>query len=160
MTLMALVVTYNTIRRYVFKEQDQYAFVVTCFLTIFCICFSLAGVQRQRMHLRVDLLDKFLPKIVVGIITNIVNNVLGLTIVGLIVWKSWEYAWFSFLTGDIVTGATVKVVSWPARMIVPLCFGLLGLVLLVQLVRYIVLLVKNSGKAITKIPEAASSPQT
>ena len=136
-TIMALVITYNVTRRYIFNEQDQYAYVITSVLMLVCVVLALAYTQRQRQHLRVDLLDRYLPERVVGIMQNVVGPVLALVCISILVWKSWDSAWFSFQTGDVFGGGTVRVVTWPSRMVITFGAALLDLVLLSQIIRYL-----------------------
>ena len=135
-TLMAFVIAYNVVRRYAFREQDQYAFVTTSILMLVCVFFAIAYTQRQGQHLRVDLLDKYLPETVRGILQNIIGPILALICISILVWKSWDSAWFSLQIGD-VGGGTVRIVTWPSRMAVPIGGGMLCLVLLAQMVRYL-----------------------
>lgn len=136
-TIMALVITYNVTRRYIFNQQDQYAYVTTSILMLICVVLALAYTQRQRQHLRVDLLDRYLPEKVNGIMQNIIGPIIGLICISILLLESWDSAWFSFQTGDVWGGGTVRVITWPSRMAITLGACLLDLVLIAQIIRYI-----------------------
>jgi C4-dicarboxylate transporter, DctQ subunit len=157
--LLAIDITYNVIRRYVFHHQDPYAFAASCALTCIAAMFALAYVQYQRQHIRVDLLDRYVSKNIVNIIQNLVSPIFGLICAGAIVWFSWRVAWNSFLAQDIAGGGVVAVPSWPGRMIIPLTSGILGLVILSQLVSYFASLIRKTEKGKIKpetLPDAKS----
>ena len=141
---MALVVTYNVARRYIFRHQDPYAYVITCILMLVCIVFAIAYTQSLRQHIRVDLIDRYLPKAVRGVLLNIVGPILGLICISILVWKSWGAAWFALQTGDTLGSGVVRAPTWPSRMTIPIGAGLLCLVFIAQILRYLVSL---RGKA-------------
>jgi C4-dicarboxylate transporter, DctQ subunit len=148
--LLAIDITYNVVRRYVFHHQDPYAFAASCALTCIAAMFSLAYVQYQRQHIRVDLLDRYASKKTTDIIQNIISPIFGLICAGAIVWFSWRVALSSFKAQDIAGGGVVAVPSWPGRMIIPLTAGILGLVILSQLVTFIALHIRKNDKRKTE----------
>lgn len=157
--LLAFVIAYNTTRRYIFNSQDNYAYVLSCFLTIVCICLAFADTQRQQQHLRVDLFDKYFPKSVVNTIRYLISPIIMLGAIYLIVWQCWDSTWFALTTGEISYGGATRIVSWPGRMVIPISFAMFGLVVIVQLVRYIASLVRKGEKA-AKTPEVTGNTQS
>lgn len=136
--LMAFVVTYNVARRYIFRHQDPYAYVITCVLMLLCIVFAIAYTQSLRQHIRVDFIDRYLPERVREVMLNVVGPTLGLICISILVWKSWGPAWFALQTGDTLGSGVVRAPTWPWRMAVPLGGGLLCLVFISQILRYLV----------------------
>ena len=144
-TLMAFVITYNVLRRYIFRQQDPYAYVTSCILMLVCVVFAIAYTQRLGQHLRVDFMDRYYSKAVLGILLNIIGPLVGLICVSILVWKSWTPAWMALQSGDTWGSGVVRLPTWPSRMTVTLGAGLLCLVLLAQILRYLVSL---RGKAL------------
>jgi C4-dicarboxylate transporter DctQ subunit len=136
-TLMAFVITYNALGRYVLKRQDPYAYVISCILMVVCVAFAMAYTQRVGQHLRVDIMDRRLPQAVRGVLMNIVTPILALVCVSIMVWNSWDSTWFALQTGDVTGSGTAYIETWPTRMLVPIGVGWLGVVLIAQIWRYL-----------------------
>ena len=135
--LMALVISYNVTRRYLFNQQDPYAYVATCILMLVSVVFALAQTQNLNQHLRVDLLDRYIPKTTKAVIQKLISPLIGLICISIVTWKSWTPAWMAFQTGDTFGSGVARLVTWPSRMAVVFGAGLLGLVLIAQILRYL-----------------------
>jgi len=142
--LMALVIGYGVVMRYIFRDPSSYAYEITCMLMLGGALLSIAHTQRLGRHLRIDMLDRFFSEKVRGILLNIVSPVLGLFVATLLVWKSWEKAWFVLQSGQVTN--TLAIPTFPMMIVVPIGAGLLCLVLIAQILRYLVSL---KGKGIT-----------
>jgi TRAP-type mannitol/chloroaromatic compound transport system permease small subunit len=112
---------------------------------VVCVTFAIAYTQRLGQHLRVDFMDRYYSKAVLGILLNIIGPLVGLVCVSILVWKSWTPAWMAFQSGDTYGSGVVRLPTWPSRMTVTLGASLLCLVLLAQILRYLVSL---RGKAL------------
>ncbi|MGD9393596.1 MAG: TRAP transporter small permease [Dehalococcoidia bacterium] len=134
--LMAIVVGYQVVMRYIFRNASAPAYELILILMLACAVFSLAHTQRLGKHLRIDILDRFFPKLMQDIIVNIVGPVLGLVFCVPLVWKTWERAWFALQTGQSTN--TTGIPTAPMMIAIPVGIGLLGLVLLFQILRYLV----------------------
>ena len=134
--LMAVVIVYNVIRRYLFNQQDPYAYVITIALMLLCVVFAISQTQNLRQHLRVDLLDRYLPARILEVIQNVIAPLMGLICISIMVWKSWTPAWIAFETGDTYGSGIARSPTWPWRMIVVFAAGLFCLVLISQIARY------------------------
>ena len=134
--LMAFVIVYNVIRRYLFNQQDPYAYVITISLMLLCVVFAIPQTQNLRQHLRVDLLDRYMPERVLGVAQNFIAPFIGLICVSILAWKSWNPAWMALETGDTYGSGIARLPTWPWRMTVVFAAGLFCLVLISQIVRY------------------------
>jgi TRAP-type mannitol/chloroaromatic compound transport system permease small subunit len=101
-----------------------------------CVVFAIAHTQKLGRHLRIDLLDRSLPETLRLFLLNFIGPAIGLIFCAVVTWKTWETAWSALQTGEVTRGTWV-IPTFPMRMIVPLGFGLLCLVLLAQILRYI-----------------------
>jgi TRAP-type C4-dicarboxylate transport system permease small subunit len=133
--IMAVVTTYGVIRRYLFHSPDNNAYLFTCILMLGCAIFALAHIQRLGKNITVDYLSQRLPRRVRGFVINVVGPVLGLVFCVPLVWKSWENAWFAMETGQR-TITILRIPTFPMQMAIPVCAGLLCLVLIAQMLRY------------------------
>lgn len=133
--LMAFVTVYGVVMRYIFKNPDPYAYEISYICMLACVVFSIAHTQRLGRHLRIDILDRYLSEAVRGIILNIVGPIVGLIFCIPLVWKTWEQAWFALQSGQ--TTGTTGIPTFPMMVAIPVGVGLLCLVLIAQILRYL-----------------------
>lgn len=144
--LMAFVVGYGVFTRYVLRNPDPYTYEITCILMLACVVFTLAHTQRLGRHLRIDLMDRYFPESVRGILQNIVGPIVGLVFCGVLTWKTWENAWLALQNWQVTRG-TLIIPTFPIKMTVSIGAGLLCLVLIAQILRYIASL-RGKGTAV------------
>lgn len=132
---MAFVTGYGVVMRYIFRNPDPYAYEITYILMLACVVFSIAHTQRLGRHLRIDILDRYFPEAVRGVLLNIVGPIVGLIFCIPLVWKTWEKAWFALQSGQ-ATGIT-GIPTFPMMVAIPVGVGLLCLVLIAQILRYL-----------------------
>ena len=137
-TLMAFVITYNTIRRYIFNQQDNYAYVSTCILVVLCVMFAIPKTESLHENLKINLLGNYLPKSVQKFLDDFMGPFLGIICISIMTWKSWTPAISAYKTGDTYGSGAARVITWPTRMVVVFGGGLLFLVLLTHIIRYFV----------------------
>jgi TRAP-type C4-dicarboxylate transport system permease small subunit len=133
--LMAFVTVYGVVMRYIFKNPDPYAYEISYICMLACVVFSIAHTQRLGRHLRIDILDRYLSETVRGIILNIVGPIVGLIFCIPLAWKTWEQAWFALQSGQ--TTGTTGIPTFPMMVAIPVGVGLLCLVLIAQILRYL-----------------------
>lgn len=136
--LLAFVVFYGVAVRYLFREADAYSYVISCNLVLSAISFSMAYIEWTGGHLRVNLLDRYLPKAILDIQINIISPIIGIVGISILTWKSWELATIALRTGDTFGSGIAQVPAWPARMTIPFGAGLLCLVLITKILRFLV----------------------
>jgi TRAP-type mannitol/chloroaromatic compound transport system permease small subunit len=134
-TLMAFVTGYGVFTRYVLRNPNPYTYEIDSILMLACVVFAVAHTQKLGRHLRIDLLDRSLPETLRAILLNVIGPVVGLIFCVVITWKTWETAWSALQNGEVTRGTWV-IPTFPIRMMVPLGFGFLCLVLLAQILRH------------------------
>ena len=132
--LMAFVVGYGVVMRYVFRTPTPYPYEITCILMLGCVVFSIAYTQRLGEHVRMDIMDRYFPKAVKEILINIVGPIIGLGFCIPVVWKSINQAQFALQTGQVTTA--VGLPAFAVKVTIPIGVGLLCLVLIAQILRY------------------------
>ena len=143
--LMAFVTGYGVFTRYILRNPDPYTYEINCILMLACVVFTIAHTQRLGRHLRIDLMDCYFPEAVRGILLNIVTPIVGLIFCGVLTWKTWEDAWLALQNWQVTRG-TLIIPTFPIKMTVPIGAGLLCLILIAQILRYLASL---RGKGIT-----------
>ena len=144
--LMAFVVGYGVFTRYALRNPDPYTYEILCIMMLVCVVFTLAHTQRLDRHLRIDLMDRYFPESVRGILQNIVTPLVGLVFCGVIAWKTWGDAWLALQNWQVTRG-TLVIPTFPIKMTVTIGTGLLCLVLIAQMLRYLASL-RSKGKTV------------
>lgn len=143
--IMAWLSTYGVTRRYALNIPESYSYEISTIFLVACVVFAIAGVQRLGRQLRVDFIAVRLSEGVQDILLNIVGPILALFYVVILVWQSWDAAWYSMVIGE-VSQSSWREPWWPTKMTVPVGAGLLCLVLIAQLGRGVTSLIQRIGK--------------
>jgi TRAP-type mannitol/chloroaromatic compound transport system permease small subunit len=137
--LMALITTYSVIRRYLFHDADNNAFLAICVITLFFASFSWAEIQRQKRHIVVDYFSDRFSQNVKEIILDAISPLFGLVFCVILLWKNVAGALFSLDIGE-VTLTSIALPVFPLKVAIIIGVTLLCLVLFSQLVNYLALL--------------------
>ena len=143
--IMAVLYTYGSLKRYLFKDPDPYAYLGVAILMLLVAVLPLAGVQRMRQHITVDFLGGYFPKVVQAIIKEILGPLMGLVFCGAIVYTSWNEAAYAWQVGQH-TLAAATIPTFPFKILVPIFAGLVCLVLIAQILGFL-FSYKSKGKA-------------
>jgi TRAP-type mannitol/chloroaromatic compound transport system permease small subunit len=140
--LMGVAVTYGATRRYFLDNPEQYSSEASTILSVAAAAFAIFAVQWFRRNIRVDFLASRFPQVVQSILLDIVCPTLALFFTVVVAWHSWRASLYALRVGEVSTSAWA-VILWPIKMLVPVGFGLLFLVLLAQLYYGIISLKKG-----------------
>lgn len=145
--LMALFVTYGVIRRYFFRSPDDNVYLVVSLFMLCVAMLSFPQTQKMNRHITVDFVSNRLPPLARGILLNVIGPLMGMAFCGIIVWMTWTNTMFALKIGETTT-LNMNIPDWPIKMIVPFGAGLMCLVMLVQMLRYLLSLRVKPGKAV------------
>jgi TRAP-type mannitol/chloroaromatic compound transport system permease small subunit len=137
--IMSLVTTYGVLRRYLFNSPDNNAYLTICVVTLFFAVFSWAEIQRQKKHIVVDYFSNRFSHKTKDILEYVIAPVLGLLFCGVLVWKNWSSALFSFEISEHTT-TVIAIPVYPLKFIITFGCVLICLVLLSQMINYFVAL--------------------
>jgi TRAP-type mannitol/chloroaromatic compound transport system permease small subunit len=137
--LMALITTYSVVRRYLFQDADNNAFLAICVITLFFASFSWAEIQRQKRHIVVDYFSDRFSENVKEIILDALSPVFGLIFCVILLWKNVAGALFSLEIGER-TLTSIALPVFPLKVVIIIGVALLCLVLLLQLINYLAVL--------------------
>jgi TRAP-type mannitol/chloroaromatic compound transport system permease small subunit len=129
--------TYAVVCRYIFRSPEPYSYEISTIFLCVGTVLTFAGLQRHKRHLRVDFLTNYLPQKVQLFLLDILGPLIGMFFVGIICWKSWEGAIYSFGVNELSTSIWQEPV-WPIRFIIPISMFWLILTLVCQLVHGII----------------------
>ena len=118
--LMALVVA-DIFGRKVLNKPVPMSYEVAAFMLVFIVFLGLAYSQRQRAHIRVEILTlRMSPK--GRAIMDLIAFTLGIAIYGTIFYQTFKWSYHSFEIGEYVAGL-VNIPKWPSQFAV--AFGAL-----------------------------------
>ncbi len=145
LVVMVFLATYGVVRRYIFDSPEPYSYELSMVFMLWSFVFAVAALERQRKHIRVDFVSSRLPVKAQSILLDIIAPILGLFFCGLLTWQGWEVAMFSLSISEVSSSAWA-IPLFPVKILVPVGYGLLCLVILTILVRGVVSLVVGTKK--------------
>jgi TRAP-type C4-dicarboxylate transport system permease small subunit len=147
---MSLLNTYGVGRRYILHNPEPYSYELATIFLVICVALSIAYLQRQGRHLRVDFCAAYFSRAVEYFFLNIISPLLALTYVGIITWQSWLNGLYSWSIQETSQSAWQELLA-PTKISVSFGMFLLCLVLLAQLIRGIVYLATGKAKEGVKV---------
>ena len=151
---MAINVTYGVLARYAFNSPSVYAMELTKILMIPALVLAVSYVQRFDKHLQVDFLSSRFPRKAKLIVHEIIVPVLGMFVVYVMVWKGWESATYSYSIHETSYSSWAEVL-WPVRMVIPVGYALLFIVMFAQLCKAVAALAVGTRKT-TEVVEPSA----
>jgi TRAP-type C4-dicarboxylate transport system permease small subunit len=130
--LMSLLTSYGVIRRYAFDNPEPYSYEFNMMFLVLCFVLAVPAVDRLSRHIRVDIIPTHLPQRAQDILLNIVGPIIGLVFCVVLVWKGWTDAWYALQIGQKSSSAWAAPL-FPTKIIIPIGYGLLCLVLVARL---------------------------
>jgi TRAP-type C4-dicarboxylate transport system permease small subunit len=147
LVIMVLLATYGVVRRYIFDSPEPYSYELSMVGMLWSFVLAAAALERQRRHIRVDFVSGRLPLKAQGVLLNIVAPVLGLFFCFLLAWQGWEVAMFSLSISEVSSSAWA-IPLFPVKIVVPIGYSLLCLVLLTILIRGVASLFVGTKKVV------------
>lgn len=148
--IMGFLTTYGVGRRYLLNNPEPFSYEIDVIFLVACVLLALAGLQRNKRHLRVDFIANYMSPKWQGILMDIITPVLALFFITIVVWKSWGIFQSSLQSWETSQSAWEEPL-WPSKLMVPITMFWLWLTLIAQLVRGIVNLVKGTTSEDTRI---------
>ena len=152
--LMAMVVA-DIFGRKVLNKPVPMSYEVGAFMLVFIVFMGLAYSQRQKAHIRVEILTlRMPPKIRAAM--DLFAYTLGIAVYGLIFYETFKWSYHSFEIGEYVAGL-VNIPKWPSQFAV--AFGALLISLqfisdwVYRVVDLVVLLRQPAAAPVTEVEE-------
>jgi TRAP-type C4-dicarboxylate transport system permease small subunit len=130
--MMAFCATYGVTRRYLLHDPEPYSYEISMMLLLWCFVLSVAAVQDEDRHLRGDFILNRLPVRYRFFVRRILSPALAVLCGGALAWKGWDAAMFSRVIGERSNSAWAEPL-FPVKVVIPIGYGALLLVSLIQL---------------------------
>jgi len=127
--------------RYVLRKPEPYSYEISVMLLVACIVFAIPAVQHLRRNIRASYFVEYFPQSIQKILEHIVGPVMGLFYAAIVAWQSLRAGLYSLQVGE-VSQSVLRLPLYPIKLLIPIGFGLLCLVLLAQLCHGIIMLKK------------------
>jgi C4-dicarboxylate transporter DctQ subunit len=128
---MVFTATYGVARRYFLHNPEPYSYEISMMLLLWCFVLAVAALQEQERHLRGDFILNRLPRSLRNFINGILSPALAVLCSAILTWKGWEAARFSLAVGELSMSAWAEPL-FPVKVIIPVGYGFLFLVALMQ----------------------------
>ena len=154
--LMAMVVA-DIFGRKVLNKPVPMSYEVGAFMLVFIVFMGLAYSQRQKAHIRVEILTlRMPPKIRAAM--DLFAYTLGIAIYGLIFYETFKWSYHSFEIGEYVAGL-INIPKWPSQFAVAFGALLISLQFISDWVyRVVDLVLLLRQPSATAVPEAEELP--
>lgn len=159
--LMAMVVA-DIFGRKVLNKPVPMSYEVGAFMLVFIVFMGLAYSQRQKSHIRVEILTLRTPPKLRAVM-DLFAYTLGIAIYGLIFYETFKWSYHSYEIGEYVAGL-VNIPKWPSQFAVTFGALLISLQFIsdwLYRVADLVILLRQSPEAeapVEELPDAAAEP--
>jgi len=104
--------------------------VISVHHMVLVVFLPLAFVERRHEHIQVDLVYQLMPRAVQRIIL-VLGYLLSAGFFAILTWRTWGDALRSLAKNEMMMG-NVYVIIWPAKFVLPIGFGAIGLMVLLH----------------------------
>ncbi|MBN1905105.1 MAG: TRAP transporter small permease [Deltaproteobacteria bacterium] len=132
--LMAFTATYGVLRRYLFKSPEPYSYELSTMFLLWTFVLAVAHLEKLDGHLRVDFFVVLLPERLRMFLLNIIGPLAGLLFCSVLTWEGFKVALYSLEIGER-SMSIWAVPLFPIKIIIPLGYGLLCIVLVLKIIR-------------------------
>ena len=132
--MMAFLASYGVIRRYIFESPEPYSYELSMMFLLWTFVLALAYLEKLDSHLRVDFFVVLLPKRIRLFLLNVIGPLVGFVFCSVLTWEGWTVAMYSLETGE-KSMSIWAIPLFPVKIIVPIGYGLLCVVLLLKIVQ-------------------------
>ena len=142
--LMSFIASYGVIRRYAFKSPEPYSYELNMMFLLWTFVLALAYLEKLDGHLRVDFFVVVLPKKIRAFFLNVIGPLLGFIFCAVLTYEGWAVALYSLEIGE-KSMSVWAVPLFPVKIVIPIGYGLLCIVLLLKTVQRILGIKEDRG---------------
>jgi TRAP-type C4-dicarboxylate transport system permease small subunit len=149
--LMTVLIAFDVLMRYFLNEPQLFVDEVAGFLQVLVVFWGLAHTFQAGGHIRVDLVTALLPRPVRAWL-RVLTLAVGIGLVGVVAWVTWESAWTAYRYGRVSTVMLYPL--WLPMLLIPTGLGLMGLAMAAALVAQVRAALGLAGPPDEVAPEA------
>jgi TRAP-type mannitol/chloroaromatic compound transport system permease small subunit len=141
--VMAVVVTYDVVLRYVFNAPTEFALEVNEYLLLTISWLGGGYVLKHKAHVNVDILYRIFPERAKAI-TNMITSILFFSFCGVLLWKGCEASVYSFQSHEATQ--IIKLPLFLFNILIPLGAFLIMVQGIVQFVQNLKTAIHGGGE--------------
>jgi len=134
--LMVFITAYGVVMRYFFRRPEPISYELCTIFLLWTFTFAISAVERLDQHICADIFIQYAPDSVRHFLKNLLAPFLGLIFSIILTWKGWDVAMYSLKINERSLSVWAEPL-FPVKIMIPICYGLLTLVLLNKFYRNI-----------------------
>jgi TRAP-type C4-dicarboxylate transport system permease small subunit len=149
---MIFVTTYGVVMRYFFRRPEPVSYELATILLIWGFLYAISYVELRGEHIRADIFVPLMPAGMIKFLHGIVAPILALIYCYVLTWKGWTNAMYSLSINEKSMSVWEEPL-FPVKIMVPICYALLTLVVVRTLFKGIATYskhVKDKGKTVAE----------
>jgi TRAP-type C4-dicarboxylate transport system permease small subunit len=144
--LMVFITTFGVVMRYFFRRPEPISYELCTIFLLWTFTFAIPAVERLDQHICADIFIQYAPESIRNFLKNLLTPFLGLLFSFALTWKGWEVAMYSLKINERSISVWAEPL-FPVKILIPICYGLLTLVLLNKFYRNISSYLFKGGSA-------------
>jgi TRAP-type C4-dicarboxylate transport system permease small subunit len=134
--LMVFITTYGVVLRYFFRRPEPISYELCTIFLLWTFILAISAVERLDEHICADIFIQYAPEGVRKFLKNLLTPFLGLIFSIILTWQGWRVAMYSLKINEKSISVWGEPL-FPVKILIPICYGLLVLVLLIKFYRNI-----------------------
>ncbi|MBN2061359.1 MAG: TRAP transporter small permease [Deltaproteobacteria bacterium] len=134
---MIFTTVYGVGARYLFRRPEPISYELGTICLLWGFLFAVSSVERDNDHIRAEIFIQFAPEGVRKFLYSFISPFLALFYGLVLTWKGWEVAMYSFSIGETSLSVWGEPLG-PVKIMIPICYGLLTLAILSNLLHGII----------------------
>jgi TRAP-type C4-dicarboxylate transport system permease small subunit len=127
--LMVFITTYGVVLRYFFRRPEPISYELCTIFLLWSFVLAISAVERLDEHICADIFIQHAPVSIRNFLKNLLTPFLGLLFSVVLTWQGWRVAMYSLKINEKSMSVWAEPL-FPIKILVPICYGLLTLVLL------------------------------
>ncbi|MBN2038853.1 MAG: TRAP transporter small permease [Spirochaetes bacterium] len=129
LVLMVFTATYGVIMRYFFRSPEPISYELGTIFLVWTYVFAMPEVEKDGEHITSDIFTQLMPVKVRRFLKKLISPILGIVFCSVLTWKGWTGAMYSLKIKEISVSVWAEPI-YPVKIMIPVCYGLVVLVLL------------------------------
>jgi TRAP-type C4-dicarboxylate transport system permease small subunit len=149
LVLMVFITTYGVVMRYFFRRPEPISYEICTIFLLWTFILAISAVERLNEHIRADIFIQYAPERIRNFLNNLIGPFLGLIFSVILTWQGWRVAMYSLKINEKSMSVWGEPL-FPVKILIPICYGLMVLVLINKFYRNIASYLSKGGSGINR----------
>ena len=142
--LMVFITTYGVVMRYFFRRPEPISYELCTIFLLWTFVLAISAVERLDEHICADIFIQYAPESLRRFLKDLLTPFLGLIFSVILTWQGWRVAMYSLRINERSISVWAEPL-FPVKILIPICYGLLVLVLVNKFYRNIASYLSKGG---------------